>query len=77
MDLITYLRNQGAKTASKVMGPNGAFISIKYADDSVGTMPVGKKSQEGTLKEFGVLETEDGTTIATISQYEEQESVEL
>ena len=40
-------------------------------------MPVGKRSQQGTLESFNVLITEDGTAIATVNHYEEVESLEL
>ena len=77
MTLMDYLRSQGAKQASKVNGPNGAFISVRYNDDSSQTIPVGKKSQSGTLQEFQAFQTEDGNIIATINLYQEEESVDL
>ncbi len=62
---------------TKVDGPNGAFFSIVKADGTVITMPIGKKSQEGTIAEYNVLIAEDGTAIATINNYEDGETLTL
>lgn len=75
--LIAYLKELGAKTAEKVVGPNGAFVSYAMADGTKGTIPVGKKSQEGKLSEFNVLIADNGQAIATINQYKAVDSIEL
>ena len=75
--LITHLKELGATgTVNLVNGPNGAFISYSINNEKH-TMPVGKRSQQGTLESFNVLITEDGTAIATVNHYEEVESLEL
>ena len=75
--LTEYLKEQGCVKAQKVEGPNGAFIVGIKADDSKITVPVGKKSQAGTLAEFNVLITDDGQAIATVNHYEQLEEVAL
>jgi hypothetical protein len=40
-------------------------------------MPVGKKSQNGTLSEFNVLITADEQPIATVNHYVDEESMQL
>ena len=77
MKLLDYLKEQGCVTASKVTGPNGAFISAVKQDGTKLTMPVGKKSQAGKLHEFNVLITEDDNAIATVNSYSEEEKVTL
>lgn len=77
MDLITFLRQEGAVTASKVVGPNGAFISYETKDGAKGTLPVGKKSQDGALAEYQVLVAEDGQPIATVNNYSVEETLAL
>lgn len=78
MQLLTeFLKEQGAKSASKVSGPNGAFISAVKEDGSTFTLPVGKRSQEGSLADYNVLIAESGQAIATVNNYEVQESVDL
>lgn len=77
MTLIDFLRGQGAVTASKVVGPNGAFISYKNKKGAESTLPVGKKSQAGTLADYKVLITDDGQAIATISDYSVEETLSL
>jgi len=75
--LIAHLKSIGATgKVNLVNGPNGAFISYSI-NDVKSTIPVGKRSQQGTLESFNVLITEDGTAIATVNQYEEVESLEL
>ena len=76
-NLIEYLKEQGCVTAQVVAGPNGKFISGIKADGSKITLPVGKKSQNGTLAEFNVLITEEGQAIATVNHYEVAESMAL
>lgn len=75
--LIDYLKENGAVEASKVSGPNGAFISATKADGSKFTLPIGGKSQGGTLAEFNVLITDDGNAIATVNSYKVEERVTL
>lgn len=72
--LIEYLKENGAVKAAKVTGPNGVFISATKADGSKFTLPVGKKSQAGTLDEYNILIAENGTVIATVNHYEEVEA---
>jgi hypothetical protein len=77
MDLLTFLRQQGATTASKVVGPKGAFISYATKKGTF-TLPVGKKSQAGTLAEFNIVFGEkDNQPIATISDYSVEETLSL
>ncbi len=77
MLLLDFLRQQGATTASKVVGPKGAFISY-VTEDGTSTLPVGKKSQAGKLAEFNVVFGEkDNQPIATISDYSVEEMVSL
>lgn len=75
--LTDHLKAQGAISVVKVKGPNGAFMSITMKDGQKKTMPIGKKSQEGTIKDYNVLITDDGVAIATTNNYVEQESVTL
>ena len=78
MLLIDFLRQQGAVTASKVVGPNGAFISYETKKGAKSTLPVGKKSQAGKLAEFNVVFGEiDNQPIATISDYSVEETLSL
>ena len=76
MKLINYLKAQGASSCRLVDGPNGRFVSYTIGTEQ-STLPVGKKSQNGTLAEFNILETEDGTAIATVNHYEQVEELEL
>ncbi len=77
MTLIEFLKDKGAKSVKKVTGPNGAFLSIVEKDGEITTMPIGKKSQDGTLSDYNVLIAEDGQAIATVSNYQDGESMEL
>ena len=77
ISLISHLKDLGAKTAEKVVGPNGAFISYEMPDGTKGTLPVGKKSQEGKLAEYNVLIAENGQAIVTVNQYNVTDSMEL
>lgn len=77
MLLIDFLRQQGAVTASKVVGPNGAFISYETKKGAKSTLPVGKKSQGGSLSEYKVLITDDGQPIATMNNYSVEETLSL
>jgi hypothetical protein len=77
ISLITHLKELGAKTAEKVVGPNGAFISYVMPDGTKGTIPVGKKSQEGKLAEYNVFVADNGQPIATVNQYKAVDSIEL
>ena len=74
--LIDYLRELGASSCKLVDGPNGRFIRYTIGEEQ-STLPVGGKSQNGTLAEFNVLITEDGTAIATVNHYEDVEEMEL
>ena len=75
--LIAHLKSIGATgKVNLINGPNGAFISYSINNEQH-TMPIGKRSQQGTLETFNVLITEDGTAIATVNHYEEVESLEL
>jgi hypothetical protein len=76
-NLLEYLKENDAVKASKIIGANGAFISVEKADGSKFTLPVGKKSQEGNLADYNVLITDDGQAIATMNTYQEVESVTL
>lgn len=85
--LIDYLKEQGVLGASKVNGPNGAFIScstnpdpkvrLTREDKMIFTIPCGKKSQKGTLAEYNVLITDDGNAIATTNNYSVAETLQL
>lgn len=75
--LLEYLKELGAVKASVVTGPNGKFISYVLANDVKGTLPVGKRSYEGTLATFNVLITDEGQAIATVNSYVEEESMVL
>ena len=76
---IDFLREAGAKTATIVAGPNGKFISVIYKEGIEGRKhyPIGKKSQNGELRDFNVLKTDDGMYIATVNEYEDLETMEL
>ena len=74
--LIAYLKELGASSVQLIHGPNGAFI-VYHIGANKHTMPVGSKSQAGTLREFNVLITEDGQAIATVNQYKQVEELEL
>lgn len=81
--LTDYLKERGAKKASIISGPNGDFISAVKEDLSVFTLPVGKRSQAGTLAEMNVLITEDKNNpgeevaIATMNNYEVVDEITL
>ncbi len=77
LKLVDHAKAQGAVKMAKVLGPNGAFISLEKADGSKFTMPVGKKSQAGDLREYNVLITPDKVAIATINNYSTEQTVEL
>ena len=77
--LLEYLQEAGAKFIRKVNGPNGAFISYttdsRENSESVKTLPVGKRSQNGSIKEYNVLITDKGQAIATVNEYETVEEL--
>jgi len=77
--LLEYLQDAGAKFIRKVSGPNGAFISYTTDSwdnsDSIFTLPVGKRSQNGKLSEYNVLITDEGQAIATVNEYETVEEL--
>ena len=75
--LLNYAKGLGAKALDKVQGPNGAFISMTMSDGGKKTLPVGRKSQNGTLREYNILVTEDGQAIATVNEYKTSESISL
>ncbi len=75
--LTVYAKAQGAVSMQKVVGPRGAFISCKKANDESFTIPVGKRSQNGSLQTYNILMTTDGQAIATVNEYKVAESVEL
>lgn len=77
MKLLDYLKSQGAVKATLVNGPNGQFVSATKADESVFTLPVGKKSFNGKLADYNVLEVEAGVFVATVNNYETVETVNL
>jgi len=72
-----YLAEQGFVSATKVVGPRGAFISAVKTDKSVSTFPIGKRSQNGTLQEYNVLLTDDGQAIATVNEYKSVQTISL
>ena len=79
-NLIEYLREQyGITECAKINGPSGAFISFKKSDGTVATIPVGKKSQEGALKEYSATEIDDDNggkmIVATVNNYTTEESL--
>ena len=74
--LTEYLKELGASSVRLVSGPNGRFISYTI-NGKQSTLPVGGKSQNGTLAEFNVLITDDGQPIATVNHYEQVEELEL
>ena len=75
--LKVWASEQGATSLSKVNGPNGAFISMTFADGSKKTIPCGKRSQNGTLDTYNVLETDDKNFIATVNEYKVAETIAL
>lgn len=75
--LIQHCQEIGATKLTKVMGPNGAFLSYIKADGSKGTIPVGGNSQNGKLAEYKILMTDDGVAIATVNEYKAVETLEL
>jgi DNA integrity scanning protein DisA with diadenylate cyclase activity len=77
MLLTEFAKSQGATKMAKVVGEKGAFISCTKADGSTFTIPVGKRSQTGTLKEFNILIAENGQAIATVNSYTTKETLEL
>lgn len=77
MTLLEYLKDMKAVKASKVVGPNGAFISATTAKGDTFTLPVGKKSQQGKLADYQIFEAEDGGIIATVNNYSTEETLEL
>lgn len=77
MKLLEYLKSKGYVSATKVVGPMGAFISATKRDSSRDTLPVGKRSQNGSLAQYNVLITEDGTAIATVNEYRQVETVQI
>jgi len=74
--LIAYLKELNASTVKLIHGPNGAFI-VYVIDGKEYKLPVGKKSQAGTLREFNVLIAEDGQPIATVNEYKQVEELAL
>ncbi len=79
-NLIEYLRaNYEITECAKIKGPNGAFISYKKSDGTVETIPVGKKSQEGELKDYQLAEIQDDNgdkmVVATVNNYTTEESL--
>jgi len=78
MTLIEFVKSQDAVSVSKVIGPNGAFISYTKADGSKHTLPVGKRSQNGTIAEYRILVAEDTKQeIATVNEYDAVETLTL
>jgi hypothetical protein len=75
--LLEYLKELGAVKASVIAGPNGKFISYELASGAKATLPVGKRSYDGTLSTFNVLITEEGQAIATVNSYVEEETMSL
>ncbi len=75
--LLEFCKKLNAKKVTKVNGPNGAFISIIKGDDTTMTLPVGKRSQVGTLSEYSILVAENGQAIVTANNYEVAESLDL
>lgn len=73
--LIDYAKAQGAVSVKKVTGPNGAFIAMTLTNGEDLTIPVGKKSQTGSLRDFNVLIADDGQAIATVNLYETEEEL--
>jgi hypothetical protein len=73
--LKEYAIENGAVSMTKVNGPRGAFISCLKADGSKITIPVGKRSQNGTLAAYKVLITPEGVAIATVNEYKTVESL--
>lgn len=76
MTLIEYLQSLGATTASYVEGPNGHFISYEV-DGERRTLPVGRRSYGAPLKDYNILEAEDGGRIATVNNYKTGETISL
>ena len=78
--LAVYGKSIGAVKAEKVVGPRGAFISFTKADGTKSTIPVGKRSQGGSLREYKVLITDGsqgpaGQAIATVNAYSTAEEM--
>ena len=77
LKLVEHVKAQGAVKMRKVLGPNGAFVSCEKADGTKFTLPIGKKSQEGDLREYNVLIADNGQAIATINNYVQGEEITL
>ncbi len=77
LTLVEHLKSIGAKSATKMVGPNGAFISYVNKDDQRNTIPVGGNSQHGTLNEYKLIQAENGTLIATVNEYKDVETIDL
>ena len=76
MTLVEYAKENGFTSLKKVVGPNGAFITL-IGVEGTSTLPVGKKSQSGKLSEYNILITDDGQAICTVNEYKEEEALEL
>jgi len=72
-----YLKSQGFVKAEKVHGPRGNFISAVKEDGTKSTFPIGKRSQEGDLRDYNVLQTAEGVAIATVNNYKVAQTMEL
>ncbi len=75
--LINHAKSIGGKSINKVVGPNGAFISITLADGTKVTLPIGKKSQNSSIAEYSILVADDGGKIVTCNEYETAETLAL
>ena len=82
MKLIEYLKNRYFISVTKIIGPDGAYISAKkrkmhkqmqYEE----LFPIDKCSQNGRLNEYRIITLKDGSVIATINDYIETETLSL
>ena len=76
--LTEYAKELKAVAIEKVVGPNGAFISLTMADNTKQTLPIGKRSQNGSIPEYAILISEDnGQAICTVNEYKVAEKFTL
>jgi len=80
--LVDYIKENipDATSLQKWNGDNGAFILVFDKDGNrVFSLPVGSSetSQAAALAEYNVIVTDDGTAIATATNYSQEDSLEL
>ena len=75
--LLNYAKSLGAVKLQKVVGPKGAFISLTNPDQTRFTLPVGGKSQNGSLADYKILMLEGGQAMCTVNEYHVADEVTL